>query len=106
DAEAAVSAGWSMDEIARRAIQVVPVSGIGRGSRPIDGYLHEVTCYVVAGARLAELRFRAVITPPNTIAFPVPGRGGFLEQVAVTSAELDRMLYLRFRDPDLRQLFE
>lgn len=105
DGEAADAAGWPMDEIARRAIGVVPISGIGRRGRPIEGYLLEVTCDVVAGARLAELRFRAAITPPSTTAFPVLGRGGFLEQVDVTFAELDRTLYLRFRDPALRRLF-
>jgi hypothetical protein len=106
DGETVISAGWSMDEIVRHSLDVIPISGIGRGGRPIDSYLHEVTCYVVAGAQLAELRFRAAITPPNTIAFPVLGRGGFLEQVDVTFADLDRTLYLRFRNPELRRLFQ
>ena len=41
----------------------------------------------------------------NTIAFPVLGRAGFFEQVDVTFAELERMLYLRFRNPAISRLF-
>ena len=66
----------------------------------------EVVCYVGSAVRFAELRFRVLITPPGTIALPVLGRAGFFEQVDVTFAELEKMLYLRFRDPALQRLFE
>jgi hypothetical protein len=106
DGDAAEHAGWSMEEIARRALDVRPISGLRRGGRPIEGYLHEVTCYVVVGARFIELRLRALITPPNTLNFPVLGRSGFFDQVDVTFAELEKKLYLRFRNPALRSSFE
>lgn len=77
DGNAAEYAGWTMEEIARRALDVRPISGLGRGGRPLDGYLHESTCYVVIGARFVELRLRALITPPNSLNFPVLGRAGF-----------------------------
>lgn len=105
DGALAEQAGWPVEEIAARALDVRPIYGFSRGSRPVQGYVHEVTCYVAFGARFAELRFRAVITPPSTLAFPVLGRAGFFEQVDVTFAELEKRLYLRFRNPALGRLF-
>jgi hypothetical protein len=46
------------------------------------------------------------ITPPNTLKFPVLGRIGFLDQVDVTFAEFEKVLYLRFGNPALRRMFE
>lgn len=106
DGDDAVRAGWPMADVAQRALDIRPIYGLARGGSHVEGYLHEVTCYVSAGARFAELRFRALITPPNTLAFPVLGRGGFFEQVDVTFAELEKMLYLRFRNPAMRRAFE
>lgn len=106
DGDAAEAAGWTMTEIVRTATDVQPISGIGRNSRPIDGYVHDVTAYIVAGTGLARLRFRAVITPPNTLAFPVLGRAGFFEQVDLAFSESEKMLFLRFRNPDVSRVFE
>lgn len=95
-----------MDEVVDRALDARPIYGLGQAARPLVGYLHEVTCLVPLGARFAELRFRALITPPNALPFPVLGRAGFFEQVDVTFAELEKTFYLRFRNPALRRLFE
>jgi hypothetical protein len=105
DGGVAVHAGWSMAEVAQHALEVRPIYGLARPGPHVDGYMHEVTCYVPAGSRFAELRFRVLITPPNTLAFAVLGRAGFFEQVDVTFAELEKMLYLRFRNPALSRLF-
>lgn len=83
-----------------------PISGLGRAEQPIDGYVHDITCYIVSGARFAELSLRALITPPNTLKFPVLGRMGFLDQVDVTLVEFEKMLYLRFRNPALQRIFD
>jgi hypothetical protein len=105
DGRIAQQAGWSMEEITRRALDVKAMHGFTRRGPSVEGYVHEVTCDIGFGARFAELRFRAVITPPNTLAFPVLGRAGFFEQVDVTFAEFEKMLYMRFRDPAFRRLF-
>ena len=47
--------------------------------------------------RFAELRLRVLITPPNSLAFPILGRHDVFQQVDVTLAELYKKLYLRFR---------
>ena len=86
-------------------IDVKPIHGLAYADRVVEGHELEVVCYVGSAARFAELRFRALITPANTVALPVLGRAGFFEQVDVTFAELEKMLYLRFRDPALRGLF-
>jgi hypothetical protein len=106
DGRVVEQAGLSETEVRRRALDVKPIYGFARRGAAVEGYLHEITCYVGFGARFAELRFRAIITPPNTLAFPVLGRAGFFEQVDVTFVELEKMLYLRFRDPAVQTLFD
>lgn len=80
DGDTVEQAGLPMDEVIRRALDVTPISGLGLAGRPMLGYLHEVTCYVLAGSRFAELRMKALITPPNTLHFPVLGRAGFFDR--------------------------
>lgn len=99
------AAGLPWREVVDRALDVKPIHGLSRGGRPVEGYETDVVCYLGTAARFAELRFRALVTPPDTIAFPVLGRAGFFDQVDVTFAHADRMLYLRFRNPALGRLF-
>lgn len=96
--------GWSMREVADRAVRTETIRGIGIG-RPIPGYLHIVTAFVGTPARYAELRLRVLITPPNTLEYSVLGRSDFFAQTDVTFAEADRRLYLRFRDPSVLRQF-
>jgi hypothetical protein len=97
DGNVAREAGWTTEDIVDRAIDVVPIQGIAPGA-PIAGYVHEITGYLGAYGRFAELRLRVVMTLPGRIAFPVLGRSDFFEQVDVTFAERDRRLYFRFHD--------
>lgn len=99
DGRAVEALGLSWSDVVRRALDVKPIHGIARGGRAIEGYEMEIVCYLGAALRFAELRFRALITPPDSIALPVLGRTGFFDQVDVTFAHADRMLYLRFRNP-------
>lgn len=105
DGRVAEQAGWSLHEIVRNAVDVKPMYGLVRRGSAMDSYVHEVACYIAFGARFADLRFSAVITPPNTVAFPVLLRAGFFEQVDVTVAEFEKMLYLRFRNPVISGFF-
>lgn len=106
DRRVAQQARWGPDEVVRRALDRMPLHGLARRGRAVEGYLHDITCYVGLGARFVELRLRALITAPNTIAFPVLGRAGFFEQVDVTFSEFEKMLYLRFRNPAVRRFLE
>jgi hypothetical protein len=98
DGNAALQAGWTTRDIVERAIDAMPIYGIGPGAA-IPGYLHEITAYLGGYARYAELKLRVLITMPDRLAFSVLGRSDFFEQVDVTFAERDRKLYFRFRDP-------
>ncbi len=105
DGRAASSAGLSWREVVRRAVDVKPIHGVSRTGRPIEGHELDVICYVGSAVRFAELRFRVLVTPPDSIAFPVLGRGGFFDQVDVTFVHAERYLYLRFRDPAIGRIF-
>ena len=98
DGSFALAAGWSIESIVDQAIDSQLIRGISAGPA-VRGYLHEVVCFVGESRRFAELRTRVLITPPNSLAFPILGRHDFFEQVDVTFAELDKRLYLRFRNP-------
>jgi hypothetical protein len=97
DGNAALGAGWTTTDIVERASDILPINGLGPGP-VIPGYLHEVTAYLGAYGRFAELRLRALITMPNLLAFSVLGRSDFFEQVDVTFAEREKRLYFRFLD--------
>ena len=99
DGAVAVELGWTEADIASRAEDVRPVSGVGRGAGPLTGYLHRLTCYVPLGARYAVLPLRVLLTPPYTLATPVLGRHDFFAQVDFGLAEAERRCYLRVRDP-------
>jgi hypothetical protein len=105
DGRVAEQAGLSRQDVARRALDVKPIHGLAYSGQVVQGHEVEVVCYVGSALRFAELRFRVLITPPDTIALPVLGRAGFFEQVDVTFAELERTLFMRFRDPALGRLF-
>src|SRR5438132_8628709 len=105
DGRVAEAAGLSWQEVVRRALDVKPIHGIAYEGRIVEGHELEVVCYVGSALRFAELRFRALVTPPDTIALPVLGRAGFFDQVDVTFAEFEKMLYLRFRDRALGRAF-
>ena len=97
DGSLALAAGWSFDSIVDKAISTQAISGINAGLA-IQGFLHEVFWFVGEPLHFAELKFRVLITPPNTLAFSILGRHDFFEQVDVAFAELDQSLFLRFRD--------
>jgi hypothetical protein len=80
DGRAAEAAGLSWRDVLDRAVDVKPIHGDPRGGRVVEGHELEVVCYLGSAARFAELRFRALVTPPDTITFPVLGRAGFFEQ--------------------------
>jgi hypothetical protein len=88
--------GWTLHDVTDRAMRAESIHGIGVG-RPIPEYLHEVTAFV--GGAQAELRLRALITPPNTLEYSVLGRSDIFEQVDITFAETDRRRYFRKRNP-------
>ena len=77
DGTVAARAGLSRQDVVRRALDVKPIHGLAYSGRIIEGYELEVVCYVGSAVRFAELRFRVLITPPDTIALPVLGRAGF-----------------------------
>src|SRR5262249_2309143 len=106
DGRVAQSAGLTWPDVTRRSLALKPIHGLAYGGRVVEGHELEVACYVGSASRFAELRFRALVTPPDTIALPVLGRAGFFEQVDVTFAELEKRLYLRFRDPALQARFD
>lgn len=97
DGNVALEAGWTMEDIVEQALDVIPIRGIGPGVS-IPGYLHEITGYLGAYDRFAELKLRVLITPPDSLDFSVLGRSDFFEQVDVTFAERDKRLYFRFHD--------
>lgn len=105
DGRVAQAAGLSWSDVTRRALDVKPVHGLAYTARVVEGHELEVACYVGSAVRFAELRFRVLVTPPDSIALPVLGRAGFFEQVGVTFAEFEKLLYLRFRDPAHSRLF-
>lgn len=97
-AHCALEAGWTFDSVIQQALATRAIHGISGGTA-IVGYLHEIVCFVGGPSRFAQLRLRVLITPPNSLAFPILGRHDFFEQVDVTFAELEKKLYLRFRNP-------
>ena len=99
DGSLALRAGWTTRQIADRALRTELIYGIGSG-RPISAYLHEVTCYFGSPTRFARMKLRVLLTPPNTLEFPVLGRSDFFEQVDVTFVEFEKRLYFRFRNPE------
>lgn len=106
DGRAAERAGWGWDDVVARARDVKPIHGLAHGGRVIPGYELEVMCFVGSAIRFAELRIQALVTPPDSITYPVLGRAGFFEQVDVTFTHAESTLYIRFRDPALSRLFE
>ncbi len=106
DGAVPLRAGWTMPQIVDRALGTDLIHGIGAG-RPITGYRHEITVFIGLPHRFAELRVWALITPPDLLEYSVLGRSNFREQVDVTFAELDKRLYLRFRNQEVvRDQFE
>lgn len=105
DGSHAVRAGLSAADIVERALDVVPIYGIGHGPS-ITGYLHEVTCYVGTTSQFGELRLRVLITPPDSMRDSVLGRDDFFRQVDVTFVEAETTIYLRFRDGGVIQGYE
>ena len=104
DGNAALGAGWTTTDIVERASAVIPIHGLGPGS-VIPGYLHEITAYIGAYGRFAELKLRALITMPDRLAFSVLGRSDFFEQVDVTFAERQTRLYFRFHNASALQSY-
>jgi hypothetical protein len=98
DGAIALQLGWDESEIAGRAEDVQPLSGLGRDSGPVAGYLHRLTCYVPLGLRFALLSLRAFLTRPYTLGTPVLGRRDFFAQVDFALLEAEQRFYLHFRD--------
>jgi hypothetical protein len=101
DGTVALELGWSEAEIAALAEDVQPISGVGRSAGPLLAYRHRLTCYLPLGSRFALLTLRAFLTPPNTLAGPVLGRGDFFQQVDFALVEAEQRCSLRFRDPSV-----
>lgn len=97
DGALALEAGWTLGDIVEGAQATELIYGISSG-RPIRGYVHEVECLLGNAARFADLRLRVLITPPDSIVYPILGRSDFFEQIDVTFVEFEKRLYLRFRD--------
>lgn len=93
----ALAAGWTYGDIVERAHATELIYGVSAGP-PVRGYVHHVECLLGSAARFADLRLRVLITPPDSIVYPILGRDDFFRQVDVTFAEFERRLYLRFRD--------
>jgi hypothetical protein len=64
DGRAAQAAGLSWQEMVDRAVDVKPIRGASRGRRVVEGHEVDVVCYVGSASRFAEVRFRALVTPP------------------------------------------
>ena len=65
DGRVAELSGLSRQDVVRRDLDVKPIHGLAYGGRVVDGHELEVVCYVGSAARFAELRFRALVTPPT-----------------------------------------
>jgi hypothetical protein len=97
DGTLAIQAGWTWSHITDRALLATSIRGISAG-RPIPAYLHQVTCTIGGYSLFAEIPLRVFITPPNSLAYSILGRSDFFEQVDVTFVELEKKLFLRFRN--------
>lgn len=97
DGTVALRAGLTMKDVMERAVRVEMIHGVGSGPA-IPGYLHRATAYLGGPVRYAELSLHVLITPAETLEFPIVGRSDFFEQVDVTFIEFEKRLYFRFRD--------
>jgi hypothetical protein len=98
DGTVALQLGWDESDIASRAEDVQPLSGLGQASGPLISYLHRLTCYVPLGAWFATLSLRVLLTRPYALAAPVLGRRDFFAQVDFALVEAAQRYHLRFRD--------
>lgn len=99
DGTVALELGWSEQDIAGRASDARPVTGVGRISAPLLAYRHDLIVLIPLGRRYVVVRLPAFLTPPNALTLPVLGRRDFLSQVDFGLVEADQRFLLRFRDP-------
>ena len=99
DGTVALELGWSEQDIAGRAFDVRPVTGVGRVSATLLAYRHDLTVLISLGRRYAVVRLTAFLTPPNALTLPVLGRRDFLSQVDFGLVEAEQRFLLRFRAP-------
>lgn len=102
DGAVALELGWTEQDIAGRASDVRPVTGVSRGA-PFVAYRHEFAILLSLGRTFAVLRLPAFLTLPNQLTLPVLGRQDFLRQVDFALVEAERRFYLRFRDRSVLQ---
>ena len=106
DGRVAEAAGLSWQEVVRRALDLSRSTGSPTGTESWRGTNWRSPATWAPPFASPSCASGVLITPPDTIALPVLGRAGFFEQVDVTFAKLEKVLYLRFRDPALRRAFE